>query len=79
MNSRSVLAFLVMALNPRRPYDEDYKGFMHLLTQQVTTPQLSAVILREEVERRQLLERQEALDPKVNPSLHVLRKELLSD
>jgi hypothetical protein len=62
MNSRSVLAFLVMALNPRRPYDEDYKGFMHLLTQQVTTPQLSAVILREEVERRQLLERQEALD-----------------
>ena len=62
MNSRNVLAFLVMALNPRRPYDDDYKAFVHLLTQQVTTPQLSAVILREEVERRQQLEGQEALD-----------------
>ena len=62
MNSRNVLAFLVMALNPRRPYDDDYKAFVHLLTQQVTTPQLSAVILREEVERQQKLERQEALD-----------------
>jgi hypothetical protein len=62
MNSENVLAFLVMALNPRRPYDEDYKGFVHLLTQQLTTPQLSAVILREEVEQRQKLQRQEALD-----------------
>jgi hypothetical protein len=61
-NSRNVLAFLVMALNPRRPYDEDYRGFVHLLTQQVTTPQLSAAMLREEVERRQQLEYQEALD-----------------
>lgn len=60
--SDSVLGFLVMALNPRRPYDDDYRSFLHLLTQQVTQPQLSAVILREEVERRQLLARQEALD-----------------
>jgi hypothetical protein len=49
-------------LNPRRPYDEDYRGFVNLLTQQITMPQLSAVILRLEVERRQQLARQEALD-----------------
>jgi PAS domain-containing protein len=61
-NTESALAFLVVALNPRRPFDEDYQRFVHLLTQQVTTPQLSAVILREEVDRRQNLARQEALD-----------------
>ncbi|CZT53029.1 related to sensory transduction histidine kinase [Rhynchosporium secalis] len=61
-DSNSLLAFLVVGLNPRRPFDEDYRSFLVSLTQQVTTPQLSAVILREEVERRQSLARQEALD-----------------
>jgi hypothetical protein len=62
MNSNNVLAFLVLALNPYRPYDEDYRGFIDIITHQITTPQLSAVILREEVERRAQLARQEALD-----------------
>ncbi|TVY81656.1 Autoinducer 2 sensor kinase/phosphatase LuxQ [Lachnellula suecica] len=61
-NTDSALAFLVIALNPRRPFDEDYRSFVHLLTQQVTTPQLSAVILREEVDRRSNADLQEALD-----------------
>lgn len=61
-DSCRVLAFLVVALNPRRPYDEDYRSFLHLCTQQVTTPQLSAVILREEVERQQQMAAEEALD-----------------
>ncbi|PBP17289.1 M2QJ, histidine kinase-group XI protein [Diplocarpon rosae] len=61
-DSDNVLALLAVGLNPRRPYDEDYRNFLVTLTQQVTTPQLSAVILREEVERRQLLARKEALD-----------------
>jgi PAS domain-containing protein len=52
----------VIALNPRRPYDDDYRGFLHLLTQQVTTPQLSAVIFREEVDRRQQLARTETME-----------------
>ncbi len=60
--SDDILGFLVLALNPHRPFDDDYRGFLHLLTQQVTQPQLSAVILREEVERRQQLARQEAID-----------------
>lgn len=58
----NLLAFLVVFLNPRRPYDEDYRDWLLLLTQQVTTPQLSAVILREEVEHRQSLARLAALD-----------------
>jgi len=61
-DSNSVLAFLIIALNPRRPYDDDYRGFVNLLTQQVTMPELSAVILREEVQRRQQISREEALD-----------------
>jgi len=51
-NAKTVLAFLVVGLNPRRKYDEDFQGFIHLLTQQVTTPTVSTVILREEIERR---------------------------
>ncbi|KAH7324107.1 hypothetical protein BKA65DRAFT_555769 [Rhexocercosporidium sp. MPI-PUGE-AT-0058] len=61
-DSTSLLAFLVIGLNPRRPWDEDYRSFLLSLTQQVPNPQLSAVILREEVERRQFLARQEAID-----------------
>jgi hypothetical protein len=60
--SKTVLAFLALALNPRRPYDEGYKKFIHLLTHQVTQPQLSAIILKEEVENRQHQARQEAID-----------------
>jgi len=60
-DSNNVLAFLIIALNPRRPYDDDYRGFVHLLTQQVTMPELSAVILREEVQRRQQISTEEAL------------------
>ncbi|KAE9364382.1 hypothetical protein N431DRAFT_354787 [Stipitochalara longipes BDJ] len=61
-DDNNILAFLIIALNPRRPYDDDYRGFVHLLTQQVTMPELSAVILREEVQRRQQISREEALD-----------------
>lgn len=61
-DSTSLLAFLVISLNPRRPFDDDYRSFLVSLTQQITNPQLSAVILREEVERRQFLAHQEALD-----------------
>ncbi|KAG0646582.1 hypothetical protein D0Z07_7546 [Hyphodiscus hymeniophilus] len=60
--SQNVLAFLVIALNPYRPYDENYQGFIDIITQQVTTPQLSALLLREEVERGALVARQEAID-----------------
>jgi hypothetical protein len=60
--ANTVVAFLALALNPRRPYDEGYQRFIHLLTNQVTQPQLSAIILRDEVENRQNIARQEAID-----------------
>ncbi|ESZ92001.1 putative histidine kinase M2QJp [Sclerotinia borealis F-4128] len=60
--TQSVLAFLVLALNPRRPYDRDYQEWIQMLSHQVTTPQVSAIILRQEVKRRLALAKQEALD-----------------
>lgn len=50
-NSGKALGFLLLALNPRLSYDEDYRSFLHMLTGQLTTPQLSAIILGEEVVR----------------------------
>ncbi|KAF7924428.1 uncharacterized protein EAE98_007479 [Botrytis deweyae] len=63
--AQNVLAFLVIALNPRVSYDKDYQEWIQILSKQVTTPQLSAIILRQEVERRLALAKQEALDREI--------------
>jgi PAS domain-containing protein len=57
-----VIAFLVLALNPGRPYDDDYRDFIHALTEQITTAQFSAAPLREEAERRTRISRQQTID-----------------
>ncbi|KAI9651068.1 hypothetical protein NHQ30_001105 [Ciborinia camelliae] len=62
---QKVLAFLVLALNPRRPYDRDYQEWIQMLSRQVTTPQVSAIILRQEVERRLEFAKQESLDREI--------------
>jgi hypothetical protein len=59
-NSGKALAFLVIGLNPRRPYDDAYQRFVHMLTEQATTPQLSSIILGIEIERRAQLSQQYA-------------------
>ncbi|RDW80862.1 hypothetical protein BP5796_05560 [Coleophoma crateriformis] len=61
-NSARTMAFLVIALSPVRPYNEDYQRFIHLLTEQVATPHVSAVLLQEEVNRRLHVAEQEAVD-----------------
>ncbi|KAK8903072.1 hypothetical protein QC760_008563 [Botrytis cinerea] len=63
--TQSVLAFLVIALNPRLSYDKDYQEWIQILSKQVTTPQLSAIILRQEIERRLAVAKQEALDREI--------------
>ncbi|PQE33671.1 hypothetical protein CJF32_00010852 [Rutstroemia sp. NJR-2017a WRK4] len=59
---KNLLAFLVIGLNPYRPFDDDYRSWVQLLTEQVTTPQISALILRQEIDRRRILATQEAMD-----------------
>jgi PAS domain-containing protein len=50
-HSGSILAFLVLALNPRRPFDDDYQGFIHMITNQVISPHVTTILLREDVLR----------------------------
>ncbi|KAL9099088.1 MAG: hypothetical protein Q9163_005358 [Psora crenata] len=47
----STLGFLVMGINPRRPYDDDYSLFVQLLSRQLATTMASVVLFEEEIAR----------------------------
>lgn len=54
--------FIVMGMNPRRPYDEDYQLFVQLLARQLATSMASVVLFEEEIRRGQRAARLAALD-----------------
>ncbi|KAL2349986.1 hypothetical protein BJ546DRAFT_545118 [Cryomyces antarcticus] len=58
----SVLGFLVLGINPRRPYDEDYSLFVQLLSRQLATSLASVVLFEEEIRRGQKAAKLAALD-----------------
>ncbi|KFH43477.1 Hybrid signal transduction histidine kinase K-like protein [Hapsidospora chrysogenum ATCC 11550] len=58
----SVVGFIVMGVNPRRPYDDDYKLFIHLLSRQLATSMASVVLFEEEIKRGQKAARLAAQD-----------------
>ncbi|CAI6081042.1 unnamed protein product [Clonostachys chloroleuca] len=58
----SVVGFIVMGVNPRRPYDDDYKLFINLLARQLATSMASVVLFEEEIKRGQRAARLAALD-----------------
>jgi PAS domain S-box-containing protein len=58
----SVLGFLVIGVNPRRPYDDDYSLFVQLLSRQLATSLASVVLFEEEIRRGQKAARLAALD-----------------
>lgn len=47
----NVMGVLLLGLNPRRPYDNDYRQFISLLNQKLTTTLASTVLLEEEYRR----------------------------
>ncbi|KAF2853516.1 hypothetical protein T440DRAFT_390040 [Plenodomus tracheiphilus IPT5] len=49
----TMLGFLVMGVNPRRPYDDDYNLFVQLLSRQLATSLASVVLFEEEIRRGQ--------------------------
>lgn len=49
----TILGFLVMGINPRRPYDDDYNLFVQLLSRQLATSLASVVLFEEEIRRGQ--------------------------
>lgn len=58
----SPTAFIIMGVNPRRPYDDEYKLFTHLLARQLGTSLASVMLFEEEITRGQRAARLAALD-----------------
>lgn len=58
----TILGFLVMGVNPRRPYDDDYSLFIQLLSRQLATSMASVVLFEEEIRRGQRAAQLAALD-----------------
>lgn len=60
--SGSVLGFLLMGVNPRRPYDDDYDLFVQLLSRQLATSMASVVLFEEEIAKGQREAKLAAID-----------------
>jgi PAS domain S-box-containing protein len=58
----SVVGFIVLGTNPRRPYDDDHKLFVHLLMRQLATSLASVVLFEEEIKRGQRAAKLAAMD-----------------
>lgn len=72
----AVVGFIVMGVNPRRPYDEDYKLFIHLLSRQLATSMASVVLFEEEIKRGQKAARLAAEDrQELSKQLHLRTRE----
>lgn len=50
-NGDTVMAFLLLGVNPRRPYDAEYKAFSSMLNRQLATSLASVILFEEEVRR----------------------------
>ncbi|KAL1599790.1 hypothetical protein SLS60_007595 [Paraconiothyrium brasiliense] len=50
-NSENVFAFLLLGVNPRRAYDEDYDAFINMLNRQLANSLASFLLFEEEVRR----------------------------
>lgn len=58
----NVMGLLVLGINPRRPYDNDYRQYISLLSQKITTSLASTVLLEEEARRGRNMAEQAAYD-----------------
>ncbi|KAI1827797.1 histidine kinase [Xylaria intraflava] len=80
--SESVVGFIVMGVNPRRPYDQDYQLFINLLSRQLATSLASVLLFEEEIRRGQraaqmaLADRQELTEQLHIRTLEVEESEL---
>ncbi|KAL2261551.1 hypothetical protein VTK26DRAFT_3902 [Humicola hyalothermophila] len=52
-SEEDVMGLLVLGLNPRRPYDNDYRQYISLLSQKLATTLASVVLLEEEARKGQ--------------------------
>ncbi|KAF9728826.1 hsp90-like protein [Paraphaeosphaeria minitans] len=52
-NSEHVQGFLILGVNPRRPFDEDYKQFVHVMLRLLATSLASVVLFDEEIRQKE--------------------------
>ncbi|KAF2447736.1 aerobic respiration control sensor protein arcB [Karstenula rhodostoma CBS 690.94] len=50
-NNENIFAFLLLGVNPKRAYDEEYKAFVYLLNRQLANSLASFLLFEEEVRR----------------------------
>ncbi|KAI1378669.1 hypothetical protein F4677DRAFT_374538 [Hypoxylon crocopeplum] len=75
--SESVVGFIVMGVNPRRPYDGDYQLFINLLSRQLATSLASVVLFEEEIRRGQKAAQMAAADrQELTKQLHLRTQEV---
>jgi PAS domain-containing protein len=51
--NEQVEGFLILGINPRRPFDEEYKQFIHVMMRLLATSLASAVLFDEEVRQKE--------------------------
>jgi PAS domain S-box-containing protein len=72
----SVVGFIVLGINPRRPFDADYQLFVNLLSRQLATSLASVVLFEEEIRRGQRAAQLAALDrQELSLQLHLRTQE----
>jgi signal transduction histidine kinase/CheY-like chemotaxis protein len=57
-----LMGFLLLALNPRRLFDQDFQDFINLVTRTITTKHVSAVLFAEEIKRGRSAAREAAVE-----------------
>lgn len=63
--SDAILGFLVIGVNPRRRYDDDYSLFVRLLSRQIATSMASVVLYEEEIRKGRRAAQVAALDRQI--------------
>ncbi|KAL1613547.1 hypothetical protein SLS54_010518 [Diplodia seriata] len=74
--SKNVLGFLIVGLNSRRPYDEDYQQFMGVTTRLLSTSLASVVLHEEEIRSREkMISQAELMKTQLAEQLDLSQKE----
>lgn len=62
VDAENIGGFVLLGLNPRRPYDQDYHVFFNLLSQLLGASMAAAVLIEEEVRRSRTAAKRAAID-----------------
>ncbi|KAK7613745.1 hypothetical protein BKA81DRAFT_357936 [Phyllosticta paracitricarpa] len=75
LSGASIRGFLLLGLNPRRPYDEDYQVFIRLLNDRLVKAVASIIVPEEQRRNRELMEANNSRHDKFSRELERRRQE----